>query len=53
MVRSLAPAIEKAGIASSAQLDLGTLADRLRRDAVENQRVIYGQRLVSAWTQRA
>ena len=53
MVRSMEPVITKAGIASPSELDLGMLAERLRRDAVDNERVIYGQRLVSAWTQVA
>jgi hypothetical protein len=50
MVRSMQPVIQKAGIASPADIGVETLAERLRRDAVDHERVIYAQRLVSAWT---
>jgi ubiquinone/menaquinone biosynthesis C-methylase UbiE len=50
MVVSMLPIIERAGIASAAEIDLATLADRLRKDAVDNERVIFAQRVVSAWT---
>jgi hypothetical protein len=47
---SLLPIIEREDIASAADIDLPTLADRLRQDAVDNERVIFPQRVVSAWT---
>jgi hypothetical protein len=50
MVVSMLPIIEREGIASAADIDLPTLADRLRQDAVDNERVIFPQRVVSAWT---
>ena len=50
IVRSMLPVIEHAGIASAADIEISTLANRLRRDTVENKRVLYAQRVVSAWT---
>ncbi len=50
MVVSMLPIIEREGIASAKEIDVTTLADRLRRDAVDNERVIFAQRVVSAWT---
>jgi 2-polyprenyl-3-methyl-5-hydroxy-6-metoxy-1,4-benzoquinol methylase len=53
MVVSMLPIIERAGIASAAEIDVATLADRLRQDVVDNKRVIFAQRVVSAWTNMA
>ena len=53
MVVSMSPIIERDGIASAREIDVATLADRLRRDAVDNERVIFAQRVVSAWTRVA
>jgi SAM-dependent methyltransferase len=50
MVVSMLPIIEREGIATAADIDIPTLADRLRQDAVDNERVIFPQRVVSAWT---
>jgi SAM-dependent methyltransferase len=50
LVRSMAPAIERAGLATLAEMDIATLTERLRHDAVSNERVLFPQRLVSAWT---
>jgi len=50
MIVSMLPVIESAGIASAADIDVATLADRLRQDAVANERLIFAQRVVSAWT---
>jgi ubiquinone/menaquinone biosynthesis C-methylase UbiE len=50
MVVSMQPIIERVGIASAADIDAPTLADRLRQDTVDNERVIFAQRVVSAWT---
>ena len=50
MVVSMLPIIERAGIASATDIDITTLADRLRQDAIDNERVIFAQRVVSAWT---
>ena len=50
MVVSMLPIIEWEGVASAKDIDVSTLADRLRQDAVDNERVIFAQRVVSAWT---
>jgi 2-polyprenyl-3-methyl-5-hydroxy-6-metoxy-1,4-benzoquinol methylase len=53
VVRSLVPLMERSGIASAAEIDIDTLADRLREDAIGNERVIYLPRLVGAWARSA
>ena len=50
MVVSMLPIIEREGIASAMDIDIATLADRLRQDVVANERVIFAQRVISAWT---
>jgi ubiquinone/menaquinone biosynthesis C-methylase UbiE len=49
MVVSMLPIIEREEIASAADIDVTTLADRLRRDVVDNERLVFAQRVVSAW----
>jgi len=53
MIVSMLPVIERAKIATAAEIDVATLAHRLRQDAVANERVIFAQRVVSAWTRAA
>ena len=48
-VRSLLPVMERSGIASAEEVDVETLADRLRRAAVEAESVTFSPRLVGAW----
>jgi SAM-dependent methyltransferase len=50
VLRSLLPIIERGGIATAEQIGIETLADRLRHDAVANERVTFLPRLVSAWS---
>ena len=50
IVVSMLPIIERRGSRPPTEIDVTTLADRLRRDAVDNERVIFAQRVVSAWT---
>jgi hypothetical protein len=47
--RSLLPLIERSGIANIAEIGINTLAERLREDAVANDRVIFLSRVVGAW----
>ena len=49
-VRSLLPAIEAAGIATAAEIDIDTLADRLRDAVVAADATITTVSLVAAWT---
>jgi len=50
MVVSMLPIIGRAGITSVTDVEVTTLADRLRQDAIDNERVIFAHRVVSAWT---
>lgn len=47
---SLLPMAERAGLDRPDDIDIDTLAERLRADAVANQRLTYTPRLVGAWT---
>lgn len=49
-LRSLLPVIESKGIATSEEMDLDTLACRLREDAAANERVVFMSRVVGAWS---
>jgi ubiquinone/menaquinone biosynthesis C-methylase UbiE len=48
-VRSLLPLLERAGAATSEEIAIDTLAERLRQDAVETERVTFLPRMVGAW----
>jgi ubiquinone/menaquinone biosynthesis C-methylase UbiE len=50
VLRSLLPLVEQAGIASSAEIAIDTLADRLRQNAIANECVTFLPRMVSAWS---
>ncbi|HYX74522.1 MAG TPA: class I SAM-dependent methyltransferase [Steroidobacteraceae bacterium] len=50
VLRSLLPLIERAGIATAADIDIETLAVRMREDALAHERVMYLPRVVAAWT---
>jgi 2-polyprenyl-3-methyl-5-hydroxy-6-metoxy-1,4-benzoquinol methylase len=49
VLRSLLPLIERSRIANVAEIDIDTLAARLRDDAVANERVSFLPRVVGAW----
>ena len=50
VLRSLLPLIERTGIATAAQIDIDTLALRLREDAIAHERIMFLPRVVGAWT---
>jgi ubiquinone/menaquinone biosynthesis C-methylase UbiE len=50
-LRSLLPTIERSGIANIEEIAIDTLAERLREDALANERVIFMSRIVGAWAQ--
>jgi 2-polyprenyl-3-methyl-5-hydroxy-6-metoxy-1,4-benzoquinol methylase len=50
VLRSLLPLIESRGLANIAEIDIDTLAARLRDDALAHQRVTFLPRVVGAWT---
>lgn len=49
-LRSLLPAIEAAGSATAAQVDVDTLADRIRDQVIAADATITTVSLVAAWT---
>jgi ubiquinone/menaquinone biosynthesis C-methylase UbiE len=48
--RSMLPLLERAGIATAAEVAIETLADRLRQEAIASESVTFGPRLVGAWS---
>lgn len=53
-VKSLMPVMERAKIATAAEIAIDTLADRLREEAIKKGKpVAYSPRLVGAWTRKA
>lgn len=50
IVRSLLPSIEKRGLASAAEIDIDTLAQRMREDAISKQAVCSWPGFVNGWT---
>jgi hypothetical protein len=53
-VKSLMPVMERAKIATAAEIDIDTLADRLREEAIKKgEPVAYSPRLVGAWARKA
>lgn len=53
VLRSLLPTIEQHGMATAAEIDIETLAERLRADAARHGRVLFLSRIVAAWAQLA
>ena len=49
-LRSLLPLLERAGCATSEEVAIDTLAERLRQDAVTTERASFLPRMVGAWT---
>ena len=52
-LRSLLPLVERMGIATAAEVDIDTLADRLRADTVAAGAVLKSPDMVAAWTRVA
>jgi len=52
IARSLGPLMDKLEIASTRQLDLDTLAERVRDDAVTRGAVVWGPALIDAYARR-
>ena len=49
VLRSLLPTLERNGIATATEIEIDTLSNRLREDAVIRQAVMFTPRLVGAW----
>jgi SAM-dependent methyltransferase len=53
-VKSLMPVMERAKITTATEVDIDTLADRLREEAIKKvELVAYSPRLVGAWARKA
>ena len=52
-LRSLLPAAERTGVATRAEIDVDSLAERLRTEALENSACITLPTLIGAWAQTA
>ena len=51
-LRSLAPTLEKLKIASAAQVQIDSLADRMRKEVVSKRGVAMSYGLVGAWARK-
>ena len=49
-VRSLLPMIERLGVATAQEVDIETLADRLRDEVVAGGGVMISPAMIGAWT---
>jgi hypothetical protein len=49
VVRTLLPAIERTGVAGATEVDVDTLAQRMRAEAVARRAVLVSPPLVAAW----
>jgi SAM-dependent methyltransferase len=52
LTESLMPAMERHDVATSAEIGLETLAERLKQEAAMNGRVIVGRSEIGAWSRR-
>jgi len=53
VMRTILPLVEKTGVATPAELDIDTLAERLRQEAVALRASLISPSLVAAWSRRA
>jgi len=53
IVESILPAMEGAGVARAAEVEIATLKERMRREVTEKGSVVVGRSEVGAWTRRA
>lgn len=53
VLRSVLPLLEESRAASPAEIEIETLAERLRHDAVSHERTLYSPRIVTAWAKVA
>lgn len=50
ITRTLLPLMERVGVATAAEVDIETLADRLRQDVVANNATVVAPPYIGAWT---
>ncbi len=53
LTRTLLPLMVRAGVATADEVDIDTLADRLRQEAVANQATLIAPPFIGAWTRKA
>ncbi len=53
VMRTILPLVERTGVATLAELDIDTLAERLRHEAVALRATLVSPPLVAAWSRRA
>jgi len=51
LARTLLPKIEQFGIATAAEVDVATLAQRLRDEVIASSSMIVGRSEIAAWSQ--
>jgi SAM-dependent methyltransferase len=51
-VQSLLPVMEKTGIATAADVELPTLADRIRKEVIANGAVVLSPAVIGAWSRK-
>ncbi len=51
-IRSLLPLFERTGVVTAAEVDIDTLASRLRDDVVTRDATIHVPELIAAWTRK-
>jgi hypothetical protein len=49
LISTLLPEIEKTGVATAAEVDIGTLASRIQNEAIERSAVLIGRSEICAW----
>jgi hypothetical protein len=52
VIRSILPLLERFGIATAAEVEVETLAQRLRQETIDNDVVWTAPPVMSAWTRR-
>jgi len=52
-VRSLVPTLDKLNIASPAEVQIESLAERMRKEVIEHRGVVMSYALVGAWTRKS
>jgi hypothetical protein len=50
LISTLTPTMERLGVATAAEIEVATLADRLSREATANGSVIIGRSDIAAWS---
>jgi hypothetical protein len=52
LAESLVPTMERLGVATAAEVEAATLAERMRREVTTSDSVVIGRSEIAAWSQR-